>query len=161
MLDDLLPEFCERILGAAVFIAGVTLVILQFNQVSSFTAQVKEEYANDAVYSEASFKVTDESSISRDELIAMLMSCPHGNLTVKDEVSGYIIEVKSGFGVDNVLKVQHANIFNASATMINMGKDRWDLNQLKLNEWLQASSYRVSDVTDSDGNVISVMYWGV
>lgn len=164
MSEEFLSEFFERIMGAFIFIAGLTTVILVFNQMNSLTTQVKEGYADDAVYEESSFQVTDESIVSRDELIATLMVCPKKNITIKVDASAYgnahVIEVSSGIGLDNTVRHEENNLLTANAEIISMGKDRWDFRKLDLQNWLHATKYQVSDVTNSDGEIVSVMYWG-
>lgn len=164
MSEEFLSEFFERIIGAFIFIAGLTAIILIFNQISSLTTQVKEGYADDAVYAESSFQVTDESVVSRDELIAMLMICPQKNITIKVDASAYgnehVIEITSGIGLENTVKHEENNLLTANAEVISMGKDRWDYRKLDLQKWLHASKYQRSDITNADGEVVSVMYWG-
>lgn len=164
MDEEFLSEFFDRIIGAFIFIAGLTTVMLIFNQINSLTTQVKEGYADDAVYAESAFKVTDESLVSREELIAMLMVCPQKNITIKVDASAYgnahVIEITSGIGLENRVRHEENNLLTSNAEVIAMGKDRWDYKKLDLQKWLHATKYQMSDVTNADGEVVSVMYWG-
>lgn len=160
MEPEVLVTFFDRILGAFIFIAAVTVVTLLVNQINSYSTATKANYADDGVYSESSLAVTDETVVSRDELKALLTGCPNGSITVQDIVSGWVLEVTSGIGIENSIKFAQGTDFGDEATVIVFGKDRWDPTKLDLDKWIQASSFKMKEITAKDGSVKTVMYYG-
>lgn len=157
---DLLADFFDRVVGMFIFIAAVGVVVASVNSLTTSVSQVKETYVNDEVYQESALAVTDESTITRDELIALVMGGPEKNITIKDEVSGMIVRISGGPGISNIVKYQRANKFSADAKILDFGRGRWDPSQLALNEWFQSDQYTIHNSTDEDGNVESVFYYG-
>ena len=160
MPNDLLLDFFDRILGAFIFITAVSGIVLAGNRLISGVTQVKNEYANDTVYSESALAETDESNISRDELVATIVGGPNKHLTIKDECSGYILQISCGLGEDAYVLYQKGDHFTSDSKRIDFSKDRWDASKLNLSEWLQASSFEIHDATKADGSIDSVLYYG-
>lgn len=160
MDTELLIDYFDRILGAFIFIAAVSILVFSINRMTTSVSQVKSDYVNDGVYSEAALAETDESKMSRGELTSLVMNCPNKNIVIQDKVSGYVISITCGVGLTNSVQIEQNDIFTSNAKIIVFGKDRWDNTQLSLDEWLQASSYKIKDIVNASGEVKNVFYYG-
>lgn len=159
-MQGYLADFFDRIAGALILIAAIGAFTFAYNQMIISCSDTKANYANDEVYSEAALAVTNENVIPRAELTSLIMNCPNRNITVRDDVSGYIINIVCGLDVNNTIRVEHNTSFTGSSTQIVFGINRWDTSKLKLGDWLQASEFTISDVSGVDGSVQSTMYYG-
>lgn len=160
MDPDIITTFFDRILGAFIFITAITMAVLLVNQISSYATVTKENYADDGVYSESALAVTDETVISREELKALLIGCPNQSITIRDEVSNWVLEITSGFGIENSIKVANAASFSAGASVTVFGINRWEPEKLDLDKWIQAQTFKMRNITSSDGSVRTVMFYG-
>lgn len=160
MDPDIITTFFDRILGAFIFITAITMAVLLVNQISSYATVTKENYADDGVYSESALAVTDETVISREELKALLVGCPNQSITIRDEVSNWVLEITSGFGIENSIKVANAASFSAGASVTVFGINRWEPEKLDLDKWIQAQTFKMRNITSSDGSVHCYVLWG-
>ena len=83
-----ISELLYSLFGALIFIGSVALYVARSNATTTSISQVKESYANDNVYSEASLAITNEEMISRQELVAMLNNNPNKFVVIRDNNSG-------------------------------------------------------------------------
>ena len=155
-------EFGGRMVGVMLFLSGFAAVVVLLNTINSSTAYTKQNYANDSVYSEASLEVSDENTVTREELTSLLLRSPNKNIVIRDDVSNYVIQITAATHTDTVITVEkHGMVASEkeSATF-NFGKDRWNLDKLALDEYLQASRYRRKDITFANGEIKSILYYG-
>lgn len=157
-----LSEFISRTVGITLFLSALAITVICSNALDSTIASVKQNYANDTVYSEASLEISDESSISREELMATLMRSPQRNVIVRDEVSDYVLTITAGAGTDTILTVRKEDVVDSGdeSRTVRFGKDRWDLDKIDLDLYLQARTYRMRNITFSNGEIKTVLFYG-
>lgn len=160
MVSELFIDFFERVAGAFIFITAIGALVLAINRSTASVTQVKNEYANDTAYSEAALAETDESIVSREELIASLLYYPNQNIVIKDEYSDQIVRIDCNASSDTLVAVDRGDSFSDNEELITFGKGHWDTSRLRLDEWLQAKQFTVHPVTKSDGTIESVLYYG-
>ena len=157
-----LTEFISRAAGIILFLSAFAAAIICGNVINSSVASVKQDYANDSVYSEASLEVSDESIVAREELMATLMRSPQGNVIVRDDVSKYVLTITAGAGMNTILTVRKEGMLASEeeSKTIQFGKDRWDLDKIELDLYLQAQTYKVKNITFSNGEIKTVLFYG-
>jgi len=159
---SIIREYFAAVLGMVIFLTAFGLAVLNINSIDSSVAATKQDYADDSAYSEASLEVSDEGVIDREELVAMLMRSPGRDVVVRDDVSGYTLKIVAGAGLESIVTIERDGVTagERESRTVNFGKDRWNIDQLKLDEYLQAERYRKKDITFSNGNLKSVMFYG-
>lgn len=166
-MNKAIVELIGMIIGVLLLIGGIKVYFYQINSTTSSVEKVKSDYANDNVYSEAALAVTDESEISRDELIALVINNPKTNIVIRDDVSGYSIRIISGENLNSTMLVsQGVDLSNPLGDWTSEGdsgqfyQDEWSAEKMDINTWFQAHHYTVSPVVKYDGNVNYVFYYG-
>ncbi len=154
-----ISELLYSLFGALIFIGSVALYVARSNATTTSISQVKESYAKDNVYSEASLAITNEEMISRQELVAMLNNNPNKFVVIRDNNSGWSVRVHSGMGIDCTVEAANSSVLRDPSVNINFHKDGWDPRKLDLDTWLTASRYRVQDIVDKTGAVNYVLYY--
>lgn len=155
-------EFFSRALGIIIYLAGFSAVVLAINSLDSSIASTKQSYANDSAYSEASLEVSDEATVTKEELITTLTRCPNRDLLIRDDRSNYVLKISSGYRKENIITIEKYGINKSDKTSktINFGRDRWNLEQLDLDKYIQSEKFRMHEVTYADGSLKSIVYYG-
>lgn len=98
-------EILERVVGPILFVLGISLILYLLAQQTSFLGTAKYVYVSDNVYSQGDLgMVVDESMMSRDDVIATIISKPVDLVQVYLH-DGHFLQVEYGEGSEYVLTI--------------------------------------------------------